>query len=234
MIGLRRAAARAWPADRFQHPAQVIAAGFGTAVAIGTGLLSVPAATASGEPAEVVDALFTATSAVCVTGLVRPPASSAWKNSTAPSSPSAPTCGAASSPPHCWPNSACPTSGPKPSAASTATSCTASAPTTSSYPNTTWANALPISSPDGCWTTSKSTRTSPSSKPNRPATSSADRYGKQDCATSSASPSSRSNPKHTGPNATFTYATPDTTLMYGDVILVVGAIKAVERFAAAD
>jgi len=70
MIGLRRAAARAWPVDRFQHPTQVIAGGFATAVAIGTGLLSLPAATESGQRADPVDALFTATSAVCVTGLV--------------------------------------------------------------------------------------------------------------------------------------------------------------------
>lgn len=37
-----------------------------------------------------------------------------------------------------------------------------------------------------------------------------------------------------GPDATFTYATPDTVLMYGDLILVVGAIADVERFANAN
>lgn len=37
-----------------------------------------------------------------------------------------------------------------------------------------------------------------------------------------------------GPDATFTYATPDTTLMYGDLILVVGSIADVERFANAN
>ena len=37
-----------------------------------------------------------------------------------------------------------------------------------------------------------------------------------------------------GPDANFTYATPDTTLMYGDLILVVGSIKDVERFANAN
>lgn len=41
-------------------------------------------------------------------------------------------------------------------------------------------------------------------------------------------------PEARGPRASFTYATPDTVLMYGDLILVVGAIRAVERFAAAD
>lgn len=37
-----------------------------------------------------------------------------------------------------------------------------------------------------------------------------------------------------GSAASFTYATPDTVLMYGDVILVVGRIKDVERFAETD
>jgi trk system potassium uptake protein TrkA len=37
-----------------------------------------------------------------------------------------------------------------------------------------------------------------------------------------------------GEAATFTYATSDTVLMYGDVILVVGTIRDVERFAEVD
>lgn len=37
-----------------------------------------------------------------------------------------------------------------------------------------------------------------------------------------------------GPDAPFTYATADTTLMYGDEILVVGSIRDVERFADSD
>ncbi|MET8311844.1 TrkA C-terminal domain-containing protein [Micromonospora sp. NPDC005173] len=32
-------------------------------------------------------------------------------------------------------------------------------------------------------------------------------------------------------DAAFTYATPDTVLMYGDILLVVGRISDVERFA---
>ncbi|MPZ61476.1 MAG: TrkH family potassium uptake protein [Propionibacteriales bacterium] len=48
----------------------MIAGGFGSAVLVGTGLLSLPFATESGERAPLVDALFTATSAVCVTGLI--------------------------------------------------------------------------------------------------------------------------------------------------------------------
>jgi trk system potassium uptake protein TrkA len=37
-----------------------------------------------------------------------------------------------------------------------------------------------------------------------------------------------------GPDAEYTYATPETTLMYGDLILVVGSVKDVERFANAN
>ncbi|MEV1250085.1 potassium transporter TrkG [Nonomuraea sp. NPDC049750] len=55
---------------RFQHPAQVVTTGFGLAVLLGTILLTVPIATTSGQSAGWLVALFTATSAVCVTGLV--------------------------------------------------------------------------------------------------------------------------------------------------------------------
>ncbi|PZG19772.1 TrkH family potassium uptake protein [Nonomuraea aridisoli] len=55
---------------RIGHPAVVIATGFGTAVLIGTLLLATPLATAEGEATHWLTALFTATSAVCVTGLV--------------------------------------------------------------------------------------------------------------------------------------------------------------------
>ncbi|GAA1579457.1 potassium transporter TrkG [Kribbella sancticallisti] len=48
----------------------MVASGFGSAILIGTAVLSLPIATESGERAPFVDALFTATSAVCVTGLV--------------------------------------------------------------------------------------------------------------------------------------------------------------------
>jgi trk system potassium uptake protein TrkH len=43
---------------------------FAALIALGTGLLCLPAATPEDQPLAVVDALFTATSAVCVTGLV--------------------------------------------------------------------------------------------------------------------------------------------------------------------
>ncbi|WP_431907249.1 TrkH family potassium uptake protein [Nonomuraea jabiensis] len=63
---------------RFRHPAQVVAAGFGLAIAIGTVLLSLPIATTERAPADWVVALFTATSAVCVTGLVIVDTESHW------------------------------------------------------------------------------------------------------------------------------------------------------------
>ncbi|MBC6458101.1 TrkH family potassium uptake protein [Actinomadura sp. HBU206391] len=63
---------------RFQHPAQVVVAGFGLAVGVGTVLLSLPVATTGGEPTRLIDALFTATSAVCVTGLVTVDTGAHW------------------------------------------------------------------------------------------------------------------------------------------------------------
>uniref|UniRef100_UPI003219F38A potassium transporter TrkG n=1 Tax=Mycolicibacterium poriferae TaxID=39694 RepID=UPI003219F38A len=56
--------------DRFRHPGLVIAGSFLGAIALGTVLLSLPLATEAGERATVMEALFTSTSAVTVTGLV--------------------------------------------------------------------------------------------------------------------------------------------------------------------
>ncbi|MFF4777093.1 TrkH family potassium uptake protein [Microtetraspora fusca] len=55
--------------DRFQNPTQVLATVFGSVILVGTLLLRLPIATTSGESADWGAALFTATSAVCVTGL---------------------------------------------------------------------------------------------------------------------------------------------------------------------
>jgi len=53
------------------RPALLIVGSFLTLISIGTGLLMLPAATAPGEPPTTfTDALFSATSAVCVTGLI--------------------------------------------------------------------------------------------------------------------------------------------------------------------
>ena len=51
-------------------PAHQVALSFLLLIAVGTGLLLTPAATPPGQPLSLVDALFTATSAACVTGLV--------------------------------------------------------------------------------------------------------------------------------------------------------------------
>lgn len=51
-------------------PAVVLVRGFLLMIAVGTALLALPLSSASGRWTSVVDALFTATSAVCVTGLV--------------------------------------------------------------------------------------------------------------------------------------------------------------------
>ncbi len=54
---------------RLRHPAQFVVAGFAAAVLLGTGLLLLPVSRSATAGASVVDALFVATSAVCVTGL---------------------------------------------------------------------------------------------------------------------------------------------------------------------
>jgi len=51
-------------------PPQMVVIGFLTVILIGTALLSLPQATAEGKRQPLIDALFTATSGVCVTGLV--------------------------------------------------------------------------------------------------------------------------------------------------------------------
>lgn len=67
---LRREGVRPSLLDRFRHPSQVVAAGFATVILMGTVLLWLPIAAESGQRTGFVDALFTSTSAVCVTGLI--------------------------------------------------------------------------------------------------------------------------------------------------------------------
>ena len=69
-----RTAVREWVDDRvdrlaLQHPARLALGVFAGVILVFTGLLSLPAATVSGTRAPFIDALFVATSAVCVTGL---------------------------------------------------------------------------------------------------------------------------------------------------------------------
>src|SRR3972149_8179509 len=51
-------------------PPQVLAVSFGVLILLGTMLLSLPVSSVSGVGLAPVDALFTSTSAVCVTGLI--------------------------------------------------------------------------------------------------------------------------------------------------------------------
>jgi trk system potassium uptake protein TrkH len=55
--------------DFFDHPSRLITVSFGTLIAVGTVLLTFPAA-AGRSAVSALDALFTATSAACVTGLI--------------------------------------------------------------------------------------------------------------------------------------------------------------------
>ena len=54
----------------FQHAESILALGFLAVILLGTVLLALPAASRSGQGIGLFDSLFTATSAVCVTGLV--------------------------------------------------------------------------------------------------------------------------------------------------------------------
>jgi potassium uptake TrkH family protein len=75
---IRRRAGRSHPAKGFRHPGRIIASAFATAVAVGTALLSLPVATADEGRADFLTALFHATSAVCVTGLVTVDTGTYW------------------------------------------------------------------------------------------------------------------------------------------------------------
>ncbi|MGL4796862.1 MAG: potassium transporter TrkG, partial [Paraclostridium sp.] len=57
------------PSNRL-NPSQMMVVGFAAVILIGALLLSLPIATQTGESIDFLDALFTSTSAVCVTGLI--------------------------------------------------------------------------------------------------------------------------------------------------------------------
>ena len=63
---------------RTRHPAQTVAAAFAVGILVGTVLLSLPAARAGPGAAPLQVATFTATSAVCVTGLVVTDTATYW------------------------------------------------------------------------------------------------------------------------------------------------------------
>jgi len=67
-----------WISSGGRNPAFILVASFMVLVAVGTVLLMLPRATASGEGAPFLVALFTATSASCVTGLIIVDTGSYW------------------------------------------------------------------------------------------------------------------------------------------------------------
>ena len=73
-----KGAGRVRRAPLLRHPAQAVVAGFAAAVLIGTLLLLLPLARSGVGGASFVEALFTSTSAVCVTGLVIVDTSTHW------------------------------------------------------------------------------------------------------------------------------------------------------------
>jgi trk system potassium uptake protein len=68
------------PRSRRRHPTQFIVVGFALAIAVGTVLLFLPFARTGPGGAPLLTALFTATSAVCVTGLVVVDTPAYWSN----------------------------------------------------------------------------------------------------------------------------------------------------------
>jgi len=69
-MAARLRASRQLLARFWGHPGPLLVGSFAGAIAVGTALLSLPVASTSGESIGLVDALFTSTSAVCVTGLI--------------------------------------------------------------------------------------------------------------------------------------------------------------------
>ena len=57
---------------------QIILLSFLIAILLGSFLLSLPISTASGQSVQYIDALFTATTSTCVTGLVTLPTATVW------------------------------------------------------------------------------------------------------------------------------------------------------------
>ena len=75
---VHRAASSSSSAKGFRHPGRVIAGAFAAAIVVGTVLLMLPIARAGEGRADFLTALFHATSAVCVTGLVTVDTGTYW------------------------------------------------------------------------------------------------------------------------------------------------------------
>lgn len=69
LVTVRAAADASFDRIALQHPARLAIGVFTSTILLFAGLLSIPAATISGQRAPFVDALFVATSSICVTGL---------------------------------------------------------------------------------------------------------------------------------------------------------------------
>lgn len=72
LLGIRKALPTAG------HPARAVIMGFAATIAVGTAVLMLPIATENGQSTDLVTALFTATSAVCITGLIVVDTSGHW------------------------------------------------------------------------------------------------------------------------------------------------------------
>lgn len=70
MLGRTPARGVASRPSKMRHPFQLVAGGFAVAILVGTSLLALPVARAGPDGAPLLVAVFTATSAVCVTGLI--------------------------------------------------------------------------------------------------------------------------------------------------------------------
>ncbi|MGB2979176.1 MAG: TrkH family potassium uptake protein, partial [Propionicimonas sp.] len=62
----------------FSHPARVIPTAYLAAIGAGTSRLMVPAATSANSSPALIDAAFTATSAICITGLTTVDTQTFW------------------------------------------------------------------------------------------------------------------------------------------------------------
>ncbi|MFZ0530472.1 MAG: potassium transporter TrkG [Propionicimonas sp.] len=67
-----------WLARWLGHPARVIPAAYLAAIAVGTGALMLPAATQAHQSPRLIDAAFTAVSAICITGLATVDTQTYW------------------------------------------------------------------------------------------------------------------------------------------------------------
>ncbi|WP_084128096.1 TrkH family potassium uptake protein [Demequina sp. NBRC 110055] len=76
--GMRSVLSEKFSRSALRSPARLALGSFALVILLFTGLLSLPAATADGHRAPFIDALFTATSAVCVTGLTTVDTGTYW------------------------------------------------------------------------------------------------------------------------------------------------------------